>query len=312
MKVGAMLRPLWIVFSTTVLLMSRAMAADGQRVDLWPAGVAGGPPASSPEEIITTDGWTRVTNIEVPYFTVHRPAAGTANGAAVMIVPGGGYAIVAFEHEGIEVSRWLNARGVTAFVLRYRHGRDRHPAPLRDVLRAIRLVRSRADEWGVRPDRIGVLGFSAGGHLASCAATMFDTPEGRGGDALDAVSARPDFAVLIYPVITLAPPVAHGGSREHLLGPNAPAELVTAMSTQNRVTAATPPLFLLHAADDDVVPVENIRLIDGAARQAGVPVELHIFAAGGHGFGMRPNSGEVAIWPGLVFGWMRQRGIVPP
>jgi acetyl esterase/lipase len=288
------------------------MAAPDSRVDLWPAGAPGGPPARTPEEIVTTDGWARSTLIEVPYFTVHLAPADRATGAGIVIVPGGGYGIVAFEHEGTDVARWLNERGISAFVLRYRHAPDRHPAPLRDVLRALRLVRSQATAYQVRPDRIGVLGFSAGGHLAASAATMFDSPEGRAGiDDLDAVSARPDFAVLIYPVITLEPPHAHAGSRENLLGVDAPAALVARMSAHTRVTPATPPLFLLHAADDDVVPVENIHLMHAAALAAGVPAELHIFEKGGHGFGMRTNAGPIAIWPELVLGWMRERGVVP-
>ena len=288
------------------------MAAPDTRVDLWPAGAPGGPPARDPEQIITSDGWTRSTHVEVPYFTVHLAPAENATGAGIVIVPGGGYGIVAFEHEGTDLARWLNARGVSAFVLHYRHAPDRHPAPLRDVLRALRLVRAQADAYQLRRDRIGVLGFSAGGHLASCAATMFDSPEGRAGiDALDEVSARPDFAVLIYPVITLEPPHAHAGSRDNLLGGDAPAERVTHMSTHTRVTSATPPLFLLHAADDPVVPVENIHLMHRAALAAGVPAELHIFDKGGHGFGMRANAGPIAIWPELVLGWMRERAVVP-
>ncbi len=292
-------------------LMTSPMAALGDRVDLWPAGSPGGPPGRGIEQVITTDGWMRSTNIEVPYFTVHPAPADRATDAAIVVVPGGGYGIVAFEHEGTDVARWLNERGITAFVLRYRHGRDRHPAPLRDVLRAIRLARSQATAYRIAPDKIGVLGFSAGGHLASCAATMFDSPEGRGGDALDAVSARPDFAVLIYPVITLLDPHAHVGSRENLLGADAGAEAITRMSTHTRVTSVTPPLFLLHAADDTAVPVENIRLMHAAAVAADIPVELHIFEKGGHGFGMRSNAGPIAIWPELVHGWLRERALVP-
>jgi acetyl esterase/lipase len=243
---------------------------------------------------------------------VHPAPSDRANGAGIVVVPGGGYGVVAFEHEGTAVARWLNERGVAAFVLRYRHAPDRHPAPLRDVLRAMRLVRSQAEAYQLRPDRIGVLGFSAGGHLAACAATMFDSPEGRSGiDELDSVSARPDFAVLIYPVITLEPPHAHAGSRKNLLGIDAPAALVADMSVHHRVTAATPPLFLLHASDDKSVPVANIHLMHSAAVAAGVPTELHIFEKGGHGFGMRANAGPIVIWPELVLGWMRERGVVP-
>ena len=292
-------------------VMIPLLADDPERVDLWQAGAPGAPPARNKERVLTEDGWTRSTNIEVPYFTVHRAPEAVATGTGVLIVPGGGYSIVAFDHEGIQVARWLNERGIHAFVLRYRHGDDRHPAPLKDVLRALRVVRSKASAYQLHPDRIGVLGFSAGGHLASCAATLFDDPAGRGGDALDATSARPDFAILIYPVIDLAGAAAHAGSRDNLLGPSAPPELVEQMSTHRRVTPQTPPLFLLHAADDNVVPVENIRLMDQAARDAGVATELHIFAQGGHGFGMRADAGPIGIWPELALGWLRVGGFVP-
>ncbi len=294
-----------------VTMTAAVASGTEERVELWPAGTAGGPPARTPEQVTTTDGWTRSTNVEVPYFTVHRAPPSEEPAPAVVVVPGGGYAILAFKHEGTDVARWLNERGISAFVLRYRHGRDRHPAPLRDVLRALRIVRSQAAAYSVAPDKIGVMGFSAGGHLASTAATLFDGPEGRGGDALDAVSARPDFAVLIYPVITLEAPHAHAGSRESLLGPAADPGLVLGLSTHTRVTPRTPPLFLLHAEDDEVVPVENIRLMYDAATRARVPVEMHLFEKGGHGFGMRPDAGAVALWPALVHGWLRQRGLAP-
>lgn len=300
-----------VLCSVLAFICPFTMADSSSRVELWPAGSPGGPPANSPETIVTSDGWTRATNIEVPYFTVYTPPGDRATGTGVVIVPGGGYGLVAFEHEGTDLARWLNARGIAAFVLHYRHGRDRHPAPLRDALRAIRLVRSNSAAYQLQPDRIGVLGFSAGGHLAACATTMFDDPDGRAGDALDATSARPDFSVLIYPVITLEDPVAHAGSRENLLGPGAPSERVKRMSPHTRVTERTPPLFLLHAADDNVVPVENIRLMYRAAQDNNLPVELHIFESGGHGFGMRPDAGAVAIWPELVHGWLRQRKLVP-
>jgi acetyl esterase/lipase len=226
----------------------------------------------------------------------------------VIICPGGGYGRLSVVREGRDVAARLNAMGVSAFVLRYRLKEYGHPAPLRDALRAVRLVRSRASEWGIRPDRIGILGFSAGGHLAASAATLFDAPEGKTGAALDSVDARPDFAVLVYPVILTEGPHAHEGSRRNLLGDNPDPSLVRRLSLDNQVTARTPPTFLVHTSEDTSVPLENSLAFYAALRRAGVPSELHLFPRGKHGFGLDEGLGATSKWMDRVQDWMGASG----
>ncbi len=238
-------------------------------------------------------------------------ASGLANGAAVIVIPGGGYAVVAADHEGKAVAEWLNTLGVSAFVLQYRLGpRYHHPAPMQDVQRAIRIVRSRAAEWHLDPARIGVLGFSAGGHLAATAATHFDSGVETAATPLDRVSSRPDFAILAYPVITMRQPYTHGGSRSNLLGDTPSEQAVDSLSNERQVTSRTPPTFIFHTADDDVVPVENAELFADALRRAKVPVELHVFEHGPHGVGLAPNDPALSQWPALAAAWMRARNIL--
>ncbi|MFT3830851.1 MAG: alpha/beta hydrolase [Opitutaceae bacterium] len=279
-------------------------APEPPRIELWPEGVPGLRADAAPDQV--ADG--RISGVHFPSLTVYAAPGQTANGTAVVLCPGGGYQRLAVDHEGVQIAQWFNARGVTVFLLRYRLVEYGQPAPLRDVLRAIRIVRSRADEFHVKPDRIGVMGFSAGGHVASSAATLFDAPEGRTGAALDAVSARPDFAILVYPVISMKPGVTHAGSRQALLGENPAPELEQRWSTDQQVTAATPPTFLVHCATDGAVPLQNALLFFEALRAAGVSAELHVFAQGPHGFGMRPGVGPADEWPPLCEAWLRVNG----
>jgi acetyl esterase/lipase len=283
-------------------------AGEGAVIDLWPEGVPGLKADAGPEKQVAAG---RVANIHHPSLTVFSPDAGRANGTAVIICPGGSYVRLTVEPEGAVPARWFASRGVKAFVLKYRLSDYGHPAPLRDILRAVRLVRSRAGELGVRPDRIGVLGFSAGGHVAASAGTLFDAPEGRTGAALDAVSARPDFMMLVYPVITMEPPFVHQHSRVSLLGPAPSAELVSRLSLERQVTRDTPPAFLVQSEEDRTVPVENSLLFYQALRNAGVPAELHLYAVGVHGFGMNPGMGPTSGWPDRLEDWMRFHGWLP-
>ncbi len=273
-------------------------------VELWPEGVPGLAPGGGPEKIVGG----HVTNVSVPTLTVFAPPAGTSKGVAGIVCPGGGYMVLAVDKEASELTRWLNAIGVTVFVLKYRVATQRHPAPLRDVLRAVRLVRSRAAEWGIDPKRVGVFGSSAGGHLAASAATLFDAPEGKTGAPLDATSARPDFVVLQYPVITMAGAATHAGSRDALLGPKPTAELLARVSLERQVTAATPPAFLIHTAEDKSVLAENSMLFYQALRAAGIPSELHLYEKGPHGFGIKPGLGPTSDWPRRAEDWMRAHG----
>ena len=273
---------------------------------LWPEGVPDRRAGLEPERFV--DG--RISRVADPTLTVYPPAVDRANGTAVIICPGGGYERLAVVREGEQHARWLSSLGVTAFVLKYRMRESGHPAPLRDVLRAVRLVRSQADAYGLRPDRVGVMGSSAGGHLAASAGTLFDHPLGRTGHALDAMSARPDFLMLMYPVIALDGPAAHMGSRNALLGASPSAADIELMSVARRVTARTPPTLLIHTQDDAAVPVENSILFYQALTRAGVPAEMHVYEHGPHGMGMRPGLGNASAWPQRAEEWLRARGLL--
>jgi acetyl esterase/lipase len=246
-----------------------------------------------------------------PTLTLYRASRWDDPRAAVIVIPGGGYHWLAMNHEGRQIANWLNGMGITAFVLKYRLGpKYHHPVELEDAQRAIRMVRARAKEFYVLPDKIGVMGFSAGGHLASTAETHFDAGNAAATDAIERVSSRPDFAVLCYPVITMMAPYAHEGSRENLLGKNAPAELVKEFSNELNVTAGTPPTFLWSSSTDTVVPPENSVGFYLALRKAGVPAELHIFAEAPHGVGLDLGERGVGMWSALLVEWFRGRGIL--
>ncbi len=240
-----------------------------------------------------------------PTLTIYLAPTPASTKPAVIVCPGGGYGALAMDHEGKQIAEWLNARGIAAFVLKYRLGpRYHHPQELNDVQQAIRSVRSRAKQFDITPDRIGVWGFSAGGHLAASAATHFASVEG--------VSSRPDFAILAYPVITFTDDrYVHKGSRRNLLGDNPDAELVRLMSAELQVTPQTPPTFLFHTDADKGVPPENSVLFYQALRQAGVPAELHIFEKGNHGLGLAQKDAALRVWPVLLENWFRTRGILP-
>ena len=285
--------------------MASICAAAPAVVTLWPEGVPGAK-AIGAERIAAG----KISNVSEPTLTVYGPAVDKANGAAVIICPGGGYTYVSTEREGEQYANWLGTLGVTSFVLKYRMAEFGHPAPLQDVLRAVRLVRSRAAEFGISPDRIGVMGSSAGGHLAASAGTLFEHVLGKTGAALDATSARPDFLMLLYPVITMDGPAAHAGSRKALLGAAPSAEAVRLMSLETQVTAGTPPTLLIHTQADKSVPVENSIVFYQALTRAGVPAELHVFEQGGHGMGMRGGLGGASEWPRRAEEWLRDRRLL--
>lgn len=246
-----------------------------------------------------------------PTLTPYLPAKEKATGTAVVVCPGGGYGGHAIGHEGEQIADWLTARGVAAFVLRYRLGpRYHHPAPLQDAQRAIRTVRAGAQKWGVDPKRVGIWGFSAGGHLASTAGTHFDDGKADAADPVERAGCRPDFLILSYPVITLKPPQAHMGSRNNLLGPNPSPELVDSLCNDQQVTARTPPTFLFHTSEDTVVPPENGVLFYLALRKHKVPAELHIYERGPHGVGLAQKDPVLSSWPGRLEAWLKARGLL--
>ncbi len=272
-------------------------ASDAPKVELlWPHGAPGAVGAEERDK---------------PSLTIYLPPAERATGTAVVVCPGGGYGGLAVGHEGKDPAEWLNRHGIAAFVLRYRLGpRYHHPAPLQDAQRAMRIVRSRAREWQVDPKRVGIWGFSAGGHLASTAATHFDEGKPDADDAIERVGCRPDFAILCYPVITLRPPYAHIGSRRNLLGDKPSEELVESLCNDKQVTAKTPPTFLFHTNADTAVPPENSILFYQALRKAKVPAELHIYEEGPHGVGLAVGRGAASAWPDQLAAWLRTRGLL--
>jgi acetyl esterase/lipase len=285
-------------------------------IELWPNG-APGAPATLPVERIEERSKDpalsdrSVSGTHRPRLVVFRPRK--PNGSALMVAPGGGYVRVVLDKEGFEIGRWLAERGWTVFVLFYRLPGDGWAAgpdtPLQDSQRAMRLIRSRAQSYGIRPDRVAAMGFSAGGHVCGDLATRYDARVYAPVDAADRLSARPDIAAPIYPVQSMRLPVAHGGSRKQLLGANPTPELEAAHSPENNVRATTPPCFLVHAEDDATVPVENSLALRAALKRAGVPVETHLFTEGGHGFGIRGAAGKpAAIWPELFAQWAKTHG----
>lgn len=246
-----------------------------------------------------------------PSITVYLPWGPNLSGTSVIVAPGGSYGFLAANHEGRQVANWFNAMGVTAFVLKYRLGpRYHHPIELGDAQRAIRLVRSRAKEFEISPDQIGMMGFSAGGHLTSTVATHFDAGNPGAADPIDQTSSRPDFVILGYPVITFQAPYAHGGSAKNLLGENPDPKLIQELSNELHVTAQTPPTFLFTTSEDTVVPPENSVNFYLALRKAGVPAELHVFEKGPHGVGLDLGDPTLAEWPVLLANWLRERGLL--
>lgn len=246
-----------------------------------------------------------------PSITIYRTFDAKTPGTAVIVAPGGGYGFLASNHEGRQVANWFNSMGITGLVLKYRLGpRYHHPIELGDAQRAIRWVRSHAQELGVSPDRIGIMGFSAGGHLAATAATHFDNGNPKASDPVDRVGSRPDFAILGYPVITFEPPYAHSGSARNLLGENPDPRLIDELSNERQVTAETPPTFLFSTSEDTVVPAENSVAFYAALHRAGVPAELHIFEKGPHGVGLDLGDPVLGEWPALLAHWLRARGLL--
>jgi acetyl esterase/lipase len=276
----------------------------GEVIPLWPAGA----PGAVGQEAA-----------DVPTLTLFRPPAEKANGAMVIICPGGGYGMLAVNHEGDGPAKWLNDLGVTAGVLRYRIApKYRHPAPLQDAQRAIRLARARAADWGIDPKRVGILGFSAGGHLASTAATHFDAGNPDAADPIDRQGCRPDVVLLGYPVIAMATEYGHAGSKRNLLGETPDPALVESLSNERAVTRETPPAFLVQTNEDTGVVAENSLLFVLALRKAGVPVEFHLFEKGKHGLGLGggepkynvPPDPAFSAWPALAATWLKGRGFL--
>jgi acetyl esterase/lipase len=267
-----------------------------QTILLWPNGAPGAQGAEDRDK---------------PALTIYMPPNTTGPMTAVIIAPGGSYARLSMNNEGRAPANYLNALGIAAFVLRYRLGPQyHHPIELGDAQRAIRTVRARAAEWHIAPDRIGMMGFSAGGHLASSASTHFDAGKADAADPIDRVSSRSDFAILGYPVITFVESWTHQGSKTNLLGDGPDPALARSLSSDTQVTASTPPAFIYHTNADTAVPAENAVAYYLALRKAGVPAEMHIFKDGPHGTGLGMQDPALAEWPRLLANWLRASGFL--
>jgi acetyl esterase/lipase len=283
-------------FLVALLSATQAFAAEPQVINLWPAAPPGespaGPEAAQPPKEGQADDVIRLTNINVPSLTVYAPPAEKNVGVAVVIAPGGGYNILAWNKEGTEVATWLNSLGVTGAVLKYRvPAKEPRTGPVQDVQRAVSLVRSRAEEWKLDANRIGVLGFSAGGNLAARACLHYGKRQYDAIDAADQASPRPDFGVLIYPAYLI--------------------DEAGQLKAEYRPTKETPPIFFAHAYDDRVLPENSIALFL-ALKKLGVPAEVHVYSAGGHGFGLRPSEKPISAWPQRCEAWLVQQGILKP
>lgn len=249
-------------------------------------------------------------DIDIPTLTPFLAPKETATGAAIVVLPGGGYSHLSETKEGSDVAKWLNSLGVSAFVLKYRLGiKYQQPNQLLDAARAMRTVRSRAKEWNLDANKVGILGFSAGGHLASTLSTHFDSGKPDAKDEIEKMSSRPALQILIYPVISMGE-FTHGGSKKNLLGENPTDELIKLYSNELQVTKDTPPAFLVHAVTDTAVPVENSLMYSEALRKAKIPFELHLYEQGPHGFGLAPTNPILASWTDRCADWLRVHGFV--
>lgn len=282
-----------LMFSACAMVW--AQTATPRTIPLWPDGAPGA---------------QGTADEDTPTLTLY-PASGSDKVATgVVVCPGGGYVHLAMDHEGEKVAQWLNRLGISAFVLKYRLGPKYHfPVELWDAQRAIRYVRAHAAEFGIEPNRIGIWGFSAGGHLASTAGTHFDNGSGNASDPIEKQSSRPDFMILAYPVVTFFEPYAHLGSLHALLGDKPDPNLVRLLSNETQVTARTPPTFLFHTTEDQTVPVENSINFYLALRRAGVPAEMHIYQKGKHGVGLAPDDPVLRTWPNRLADWLRVQGL---
>ncbi|MGD0036697.1 MAG: alpha/beta hydrolase [Bacteroidota bacterium] len=283
-------------------------------IKVWPQGAPGAIENSAykPETIYINGNIPRLTKVTDPTLEMYPAPVQHSSGTAVIICPGGGYGRLAIDHEGSVVAAKLNQWGITAFVLKYRLPSDaimkqKNIGPLQDGQEAVRIVRRHAAEWNINPHKIGIMGFSAGGHLAATVSTLY-------GDSLytqmDTTSARPDFSILVYPVISMDSTVTHGGSRINLLGEHPSEELMRRFSSDLLVTPQTPPAFLVQAVDDPAVPIENSIRYLIALRKNKVPAELHLYESGGHGFGLGKSNGTESSWPEACKRWLISRGLL--
>ena len=292
-----------------LLLFTHQIMAQDTIVPLWPQDKVPNHIISEEREIIVKgDDLVRISKVQKPTIEVYLPAKANANGQALLIFPGGGYQILAYDWEGTDIAKFLNGKGIAGIVVKYRlpssvSQKDKHLVPLIDAQRALRMVRSMAEELNIDPAKIGILGFSAGGHLAATLGTHFDEKVYEPIDEIDKESARPDFMALGYPVITFGE-MTHGGSKENLIGENPKPERVIHFSNEKQVSTDTPPTFLFHATDDKAVSVDNSLLFYQALKDKGVSATMHIYPKGGHGFSLARNNMHLRTWTERLFEWL--------
>jgi acetyl esterase/lipase len=286
--------------------------AQQKTMDLWPQGIPGLVFTDSYiEKSTTSEGLiTRFEKTTNPMIYIFLPTREKATGTAVLICPGGGYAALAFGHEGNAIASWLNDNGIAGIILKYRLPsdlimKDKSIGPLQDAQEAMRIIRRNAVAWNIDPKKVGVIGFSAGGHLASTLSTHYAD---KVYDVADTISARPDFSLLIYPVITMDSSFTHAGSRKNLIGENPSDKAVKSFSNELQVNEKTPPAFMVHSADDQTVPVKNSIVYYEQLVKYKIPSELHIFQKGGHGYGLGGSKDTQSAWPGLCINWLKASG----
>ena len=296
------------IFSLVIISFS-TMAQDF-KLKVWPNGAPENNVAPGTERTWTEGGIERIENITEAEISVFLPKKEVNTGVAVVICPGGGYWIEAIDHEGFQIAKFLQGKGITGIVLKYRLPYGNHKIPLMDTQQAMRLVRSKAAEWGINLNKIGIAGSSAGGHLASTAGTKFDAGNPDATDAVGKLSCRPDFMLLLYPVVTFNEEWGHIGSRKNLIGASNDWKMVEMYSNELHVTNQTPPTFFVLADDDKGVPPRNSIEFYLKMKEKGIPAEIHIFGKGGHGFGMRKTGLPVDQWPDLFINWMKSQGII--
>tara|TARA_A100001011_G_scaffold393634_1_gene483995 strand:- start:63974 stop:64861 length:888 start_codon:yes stop_codon:yes gene_type:complete len=293
-----------------VLILSKIQGQ--QKLLLWPDGNVPNQKKSDEKEKFSETDIIRISNVQTPSIEIYLPSKSIRTGKAVVICPGGGYGILAYDWEGTDFAKLLNSKGIAAFVLKYRLPVsssiiDPKWAPLQDAQQAFRLIRSNAKKWDINPTTIGIMGFSAGGHLASTLGTKYDKKTtADSNNPLKHLSARPNFMALIYPVITFDEKYYHGGSKNNLIGKDASVELIEEFSNNLQVNSNTPPTFLVHSADDKGVPIENSLLFYEALLKNNVSAEMHLYSNGGHGYGLGRGKGSLEDWPQLLLTWIQE------
>ena len=286
-----------MILALALCCLSYTLQAQQYNLPLWPDGVPNYKDVGE-KEIIEGDGFRSLSFVQDPTIEVFLPSTGNSVRRAVLICPGGGYSHLAYDKEGTDIAKWLNGHGIAGIVLKYRLPRAKsnivpHETPLMDAKQAMKMVKANAAEWNIDADKIGVMGFSAGGHLASTLGTHFDA------------ESRPDFMVLMYPVISMKQGITHGGSKKNLIGENPTKELETNFSNELQVKKDTPPTFLVHTMDDTVVPVENSLMFYQALKNQNIPSEMHLYPYGGHGYALALSKGHLQSWKERLIDWMK-------